>query len=202
MDIDNSFNDMSIKRINFDQSIDKTNGEIEDQINCEESGDPNEIELKEDVDQETEMTHINMDSFENSSEMPEMDLFVPQVIIDEEEDPVEGGDNNEMLTNEMASPPNQFTIKSIQQLTDESFAGVLSIKNVEQYVDKIFKDDGHWYVCKWITGPESFCGFSTQKSSYITQHVYRHLGERTYKCQWNGSESKFNKKQNLKMHMT
>ena len=75
MDIDNSFNDMSIKRINFDQSIDKTNGEIEDQINCEESGDPNEIELKEDVDQETEMTHINMDSFENSSEMPRNGSF-------------------------------------------------------------------------------------------------------------------------------
>lgn len=109
-----------------------------------------------------------------------IDLLVPHVIIDE-----------------TISSLNKPEVIDCIPSTDDSIHGILSIKNVEQYVEKTIKSDGNqWYKCKW-----NGCEFGCVKSSYIVQHVYKHTGEKPYKCNWNECRAKFNKKQNLTLHM-
>ncbi|CAG2164021.1 unnamed protein product [Oppiella nova] len=119
------------------------------------------------------------------NEMEEIDLFVPQVIIDESDDTFVNL-NNDLQEDET----------KVIDSTDDSNYGILSIKNVEQYIDKVVKNDGNWYECKW-----NGCAFTTQKSSYAVIHVYKHLGQKPYKCKWSDCDAKFNKKQNLTIHM-
>lgn len=228
--LEKTMTDQKIAFLNFLQTLspngDKTNEVIDNNIelktemtsdqsfslnqksnNFEENHVLNDSNEK-DSNEVTFNQNISQSEDNNSNDVQEMDLLVPQVIIDESEDSYVNfnctSEDRDSPFTEIIVPHQSLrqTILRPKHSTDDSFPGVLSIKNVEQYVTKVGGSDGNYYVCKWTGGTTSECGFSTQKSSYITQHVYRHMGERPYKCQWSGCEAKFNKKQNLKLHMT
>ncbi|XP_054152951.1 zinc finger protein 184-like isoform X2 [Oppia nitens] len=97
----------------------------------------------------------------------EMDLLVPQVIISELEDTTINLNNFESQETMTVD-----AIKGGDDVCEDSNYGILSIKNVEKYINKIVKNDGNWYECKW-----DGCLFKTQKSSYAVIHVYKHLGQ-------------------------
>ncbi|CAG2118145.1 unnamed protein product, partial [Medioppia subpectinata] len=165
----------------FNLNIKQENSLNEKSINFLDNMPLNEMPI-DNQDFERSMDQLEDDEF---NDMDEIDLFVPQVIIDESDDTFVNLNND-----------SQEEEPKVDDSMEDSNYGILSIKNVEQYIDKVVREDGNWYECKW-----SACAFTTQKSSYAVIHVYKHLGQKPYKCKWSDCGAKYNKKQNLTIHM-